>query len=54
MKFSTKLSDYEYKYSTLSVDHLEELQNDFNELDITGKFFSSFLYPARSQELSKD
>lgn len=37
MKFSTKLSDYEYKYSTLSVDHLEELQNDFNKLDTKGK-----------------
>jgi len=44
MKFSTKLSDYEYKYSTLSVDHLEELQNDFNELDITGKLSDNATY----------
>lgn len=44
MKFSTKLSDYEYKYSTLSVDHLEELQNDFDKLNSAGKLSDHATY----------
>ncbi|MBY8989521.1 MAG: hypothetical protein KGD58_02105 [Candidatus Lokiarchaeota archaeon] len=44
MRFSTKVSDYEYKYSTLSVDHLEELQNDFDKLDSAGKLSDHATY----------
>ena len=44
MKFSTKLSDYEYKYSTLSVDHLKELQNDFDKLNSVGKLSDHATY----------
>lgn len=44
MKFSTKISDYEYKYSTVSIDHLDELQNDFNKLDLAGKLSDNATY----------
>lgn len=44
MKFSTKISDYEYKYSTLSINHLEELQNDFNKLNSAGKLSDHATY----------
>lgn len=37
MKFSTQSSSYEYKYSTLSINHLKELQNDIDKLDDEGK-----------------
>lgn len=37
MKFSTQSSSYEYKYSTLSIDHLKELQNDIDKLNDEGK-----------------
>ncbi len=44
MKFSTKISDYEYKYSTLSIDHLNELQNDFTNLDLAGNLSDNATY----------
>ncbi|MFX1425374.1 MAG: 4Fe-4S double cluster binding domain-containing protein [Promethearchaeota archaeon] len=44
MKFSTKISDYEYKYSTLSVGYLNELQNDFDKLDSAGKLSDDATY----------
>ncbi|MHA2006133.1 MAG: 4Fe-4S double cluster binding domain-containing protein [Promethearchaeota archaeon] len=37
MKFSNQISTYSYKYKTLSIDHLIELQNDIDKLFNTGK-----------------
>ncbi|MHA2391131.1 MAG: 4Fe-4S double cluster binding domain-containing protein [Promethearchaeota archaeon] len=37
MKFSNQLGTYFYKYKTLSVDHLEDLQNDIDKLLNDGK-----------------
>ncbi|MFX1279190.1 MAG: 4Fe-4S double cluster binding domain-containing protein [Promethearchaeota archaeon] len=37
MILSTKIDDYEYKYSTLSIDYLEDLQKDFNKLNSANK-----------------
>lgn len=37
MKFSNQLSTYFYKYKTLSIDHLKEMQNDIDKLFSDGK-----------------